>query len=174
MANKKDENKGFWGKDLTPEEDAKVSEFIDEALADNVEREVPAYLNNEVQALSESKQESTIGGNKTAVKVMSPVTYTHDEVECRLVATVEAPLKGYLVSASKVEDTHEVQYVDLSQAFQVYDWSNELAFLYPDIETVRQNVLRSFWRAGALHLKDLENNMVRRNLFGSAYPYKLP
>ena len=136
--------------------------------------EIPAYLNDEVQALAENKYESTIGGPKVAVKLMNPVVYEHDGKECYFVVTVDAPVTGYLVETSKIENSRVEQWIDLNEAYTVYDWSNELEFLYPDIETIRQNALLSFWRAGALHLKDLENSAVRRNLFGSAYPYRMP
>jgi hypothetical protein len=148
------------------------------------------YLNEEVAALNKSQQglpdprskdqiaqedkSSTIGGPKTPVKLVSPVVYQCDGKEAYLVVTLDAPVSAYLVETSKVENTRAEQLVELEKACSVYDWSKELEFLYPDIETVRQNALRSFWKAGALQPEDLNDSAVRRNLFSSAYPYKLP
>jgi len=109
----------------------------------------------------------------TSVKLLvSAIKY--NGVDCVVVVTVNEPLRGFVLPAANVVNTRAEQEVDLTGAQEIYDWSSELEFLYPDIETVRKNVLLSFWRAGALSQKDLSNKATRQKLFASAYPYRLP
>jgi hypothetical protein len=92
------------------------------------------------------------------------------------VVTTESPtLKGYLIEKGRVEYSSKIeQEVSLDGAQELYSWSNELEYLFPSIEVVRNNALLSFWRAGALTQEDLSDNKVRHNMLGSAYPYRLP
>ncbi len=90
-----------------------------------------------------------------------------------VVTTGSAP-KGYLVKAESVENKRSPQKIDLSAAISLYDWSDEIKYLIPDVETVRKNLLLSFWSAGAYEQKDAAVNKVRNSMFDRAYPYRLP
>ena len=91
-----------------------------------------------------------------------------------LMVTVEGPLRGYLVDESLVAfDISAVQEVDTRTAIEIYSWESEVEAVLPDRETMKKNMVLSFWRAGAIDRDAARQPRVRRNLYDSAYPYKL-
>ena len=110
----------------------------------------------------------------TEVRMLHSDPIMKEGVNYLPVVTTGSDPKGYLVKAESVQNTRSPQKIDLSAATELYDWSDEINYLIPDVETVRKNLKLSFWSAGAYEQKDAANNAVRNHMFDRAYPYRLP
>lgn len=108
------------------------------------------------------------------VKLLHGVHVQRDTEKYFVVVTTEGSLKGYLVKPTAVENTNQPQTIIVSDALELYDFSGELAIMFPDVETVRRNALLSFWKAGALFETDKANEKIVATMFDSAYPYRMP
>lgn len=127
------------------------------------------------EIVDEAKPKSWKEPAPTLVKLIRTEPVKIDGVDYFPVRTVEGELKGYLVKTSKVVYTRQPQNIVLSdEEIELFTWDDVLNYLFTDIETVRKNVLLSFWQAGALFENDISKPDVRRQVFNTAFPYKLP
>ena len=96
---------------------------------------------------------------------------TFDFMGKKVVLMLDEVGDGYLIDADRVEmGERGFQPVDVSDAIRPYSWDDELNRLIPNVETVRQNIRESFWRAGAFEREP--EPAVRRRMFDTAFPYK--
>lgn len=133
----------------------------------------------EKREVSESRPEVKVAkseGSKSSVtvRVISNAPFSVGGKEKLLAVTTEKPLRGFLVDADKLEfNSKAEQQINPDDHIEAYNFKNELEKMYPDIETVRQNALLSFYRAGAYDKDSVKERSVSRNLLQHAYPYKL-
>lgn len=134
-----------------------------------MKRSIDWSIKPEEDVLPEAKSVETV-----TVKLLHGVPVKRDAETYFVAVTTEGSLKGYLVKPTAVENTKEVQTVNVSDTIELYDFAGELALIFSDLETIKRNALLSFWKAGALFETDKADAKIAATMFDSAYPYRMP
>lgn len=133
-----------------------------------------------------SDEKTTMSENKEELKNSPPTKKTHTLK--KLTSTIfvvgggrycvfvdgKEFLSAYLVSADRTQHIAPGGKIKVTEddVIVIYSWENELKQLYPDIDTVRQNVFLSFVRSGMFNLEIAKDRKeVRKHAFQTAYPY---
>lgn len=157
-------------------------EKADDPFVETFEDEIGGFLSetpaeerseNFAELEPENRQEvEPVVSNENAVEVKRISKREYDLLgrKYALVQETLNPSKYHLVEAESLGDQLPLM-IDASRTIQPYLWEEELEALFPDIETVRQNALKSFLLAGAFD-KDAVNRRERNDMFDSAFPYR--
>lgn len=133
-------------------------------------------VEDEVEELAEAVEEQGGEVEDTATIAVTPLLTSPVDFQGEayyIVVTTNGPLRGFLYPATEIIGKNVTLEIDPRQLIEIYQWTDELAAMIPDIQTVLRNLLLSFWRAGAIDRASIRQPAVRSALFRSAFPYKL-
>lgn len=124
--------------------------------------------------LEYSEPTAIVGQPSVGVKILNGLEIQRPDGVFYIVVTVDGPRKAYLAPVDSLErNFKKVQQIDVSKLAQVYDWQAEIDAMLPDLNTIRENILESFWRAGAVDRSDLDRTAVTDKMFTNAFPYRV-